>query len=114
MEKKYYVYSHINPINDEIFYIGKGCDKRAWSKSGRNKFWNNIVNQYGFEVKIIEQGLTSEESNQIEIFFIKKIGRKDLGLGPLVNMTDGGYSAIDYRSIHRKSKKAINFRNNLN
>ena len=27
---KYYVYKHIDPITNEVVYIGKGCNGRAW------------------------------------------------------------------------------------
>jgi len=90
MENKYYIYFHINPLKNEVFYVGKGHNKRAYQKYKRNQFWKNTVAKYGFIVDIVETGLTNEEACKREIFYINKIGRKDLGLGPLVNLTDGG------------------------
>lgn len=90
MQNKYYIYFHINPLKNEIFYVGKGCNKRAFSKNGRNDFWKKIVNKYGYIIDIVEENLTEEESLEREIFYITKIGRRDLGLGPLVNLTNGG------------------------
>jgi hypothetical protein len=91
-EKIYYIYFHINPLKNEVFYVGKGKgkDKRAYSKQGRNKYWNNTVNKYGLIVNLIETGLTNEEAKEREIFYINKLGRKDLGTGSLVNMVIGG------------------------
>lgn len=86
----YYIYFHINPLKNEIFYVGKGKGNRAYDKNKRNRFWKNIVKKYGYIVDIIEDNLTEKEAFEREIFYIKKIGRKNLGLGPLVNMTDGG------------------------
>jgi hypothetical protein len=88
------VYFHINPLKNEIFYVGIGSIKRSVSKKCRNKFWNNIVNKYGFIVDIIETDLTWVEACELEKFYIKKIGRRDLGLGPLVNLTDGGEGSV--------------------
>ena len=90
MENNYYIYFHINLVSNEVFYVGKGKDKRAWSKSSRSPHWHNIVNKYGYRVDIIEKELTDVQSKIKEIYFIKKIGRKDLGFGKLVNHTDGG------------------------
>ncbi len=90
MEKKYYIYAHINPVKNEIFYIGKGKDKRATLKDGRSKFWKNIVNKYGYNIEILEDNLSEGVAFEREIYHINRIGRRDLGLGTLVNLTDGG------------------------
>lgn len=81
----YYVYFHINPVKNQIFYVGKGRGKRAWSKHNRNPFWQNTVDKYGWIVNIVEEGLTNAEACEREIFYIKKIGRINL-----CNLTDGG------------------------
>jgi hypothetical protein len=90
MENKYYIYAHINPLKHEIFYIGKGCSYRAYQKTGRNTWWKKTINKYGLIIDILEEGLAEEEAFEREKYYIQKIGRRDLGLGSLVNMTDGG------------------------
>lgn len=88
-----YVYRHIRIDKNVPFYIGIGEDdnyKRAYSKKDRNKYWKNIINKTPYEVEIILDELSKDESKIKEIEFIKLHGRKDLGLGTLVNMTDGG------------------------
>lgn len=90
MENNHYIYFHINLLKNEVFYVGQGINKRAYSKYGRNKHWHNLVKKYGYKTEIIEKNLNQEEANNREIFFINKFGRKDLGLGPLVNKTNGG------------------------
>ena len=95
MDNIYYIYFHINPLKNEIFYVGKGKDKRAWSKSKRSNYWKNIVKKYGFIVDVVEDNLTEDEAFEREIFYIRKIGRKDLKTGPLVNLTDGGEGGIN-------------------
>jgi len=90
MNNKYYIYFHINPLKNEIFYVGKGKDNRAFIKTGRSRYWNNIVKKYGYIIDITDENLTEEEAFEKEVFYINRIGRKSLGLGPLINMTDGG------------------------
>jgi hypothetical protein len=89
---KFYVYAHINPLKNQIFYIGKGHGKRAFSKHSRNRWWCFTVKKYGFIVNILEEGLTEAEAFEREKFYIGKIGRRDLSKGPLVNLSDGGES----------------------
>ena len=90
VENKYYVYLHIKETNGKPFYVGKGTKKRIEDKSNRNKWWHNTVKKYGYDIIILEEGLTSEEACKREIYWIKRIGRKNLNEGPLVNLTDGG------------------------
>jgi hypothetical protein len=89
-DNKYYVYMHIKETTGEPFYIGKGKGTRMLDKSKRNKHWNNVVNKHGFDVIFLEKDLTEKEAFEKEIYWIKRIGRGDLGLGSLVNFTDGG------------------------
>lgn len=87
----FYIYFHIKPDINEVFYVGKGKDRRAWRKQGRSKHWNNIVKKYeDFEIKIMENNLTEEEAFEREKYWILKIGRIDLKNGPLINLTNGG------------------------
>jgi len=88
----YSVYKHIRPDTNQVFYVGRGTKQRSNSKGKRNIFWQNIVkkNNGNFTIEIIKEDLSLEESNKLEIELIKFYGRKDLGLGTLVNLTDGG------------------------
>lgn len=40
--------------------------------------------------RVIAEGLTEAEANDLECATIARYGRKDLGLGPLLNRSDGG------------------------
>lgn len=86
----FYVYMHINAINGEPFYIGKGTKDRFKTKSKRSNFWKNIVNKYGYDIIFLEVNLKEEEAFEKERYWIQKLGRRDLGTGPLVNHSDGG------------------------
>jgi hypothetical protein len=96
MENNYYIYLHINLITGEPFYIGKGKGSRYKSKNSRSQHWKNIVNKYDYDILFLEINLNEKLSFEKEIYWIKRIGRKDLGLGPLVNFTDGGEGLSGY------------------
>jgi hypothetical protein len=84
------IYRHLKS-DGEVFYIGIGkTESRAYSKADRNKFWNNLVNKHGYEVQILKKDLTWEDACELEKILIDWYGRRDLGTGTLVNMTNGG------------------------
>ena len=90
------VYEHLRNDTNEVFYVGIGKkEKRAFSKYGRNPHWKNIVNKVGYTVNIIHKDIDHKEAKKIEILLIEKYGRKNLGLGNLVNMTDGGEGLLN-------------------
>jgi len=87
------VYRHIRLDKNEPFYIGIGkTEKRAYSKNSRNRYWKSIVANTAYRVEILFDDLSWERSIEKEIELIELYGRKDLGLGTLVNLTDGGES----------------------
>lgn len=114
MESNYYIYAHYRQDTNEVFYVGKGQSKRAWAKWGRNNYWHHIVHKCGYVVRIILDNLTENQAFNAETKLIKFYGRKDLGLGPLVNLTDGGegtsnreYTELTKRKIGDKTLERI-------
>lgn len=100
------VYRHIRLDKNEVFYIGIGeTEKRAHDKRRRNPHWKNITKNSDWLVEIMIEDLTFEEAKNKEIEFIKLYGRKDLGLGTLCNMTDGGDGSIGYKPNDIMNKK---------
>ena len=93
--EKYYLYLHKRNDNKEIFYVGIGSIdkkfpyKRAYNKNKRNKFWKNITNKTDYIVEIVLESNDREFICQKEIEYISKYGRRDLGIGTLVNLTSG-------------------------
>jgi hypothetical protein len=90
-----YVYRHIRLDKNEPFYVGVGSDKkyyRAYYKGtkGRNPYWHRIVAKTEYEVEIILDGLTYEESLKKEEEFVNLYGRINNKTGILCNLTDGG------------------------
>lgn len=99
------VYRHIRLDKNEPFYIGIGKNStRSTKKTSRNPYWKNIVSKTEYKIEILFDDLTWEEACEKEKEFIKLYGRKDLRLGTLVNMTDGGdgNNNIIYTEEHRK------------
>jgi hypothetical protein len=89
------VYTHQRLDNNEVFYVGIGkTSKRAFSKRNRNKYWKHITNKVGYSVEIIHNDVNWDEACELEKHLIFLFGRKDLGLGSLVNMTDGGEGMV--------------------
>jgi len=68
----FYVYLHKNTSDGEVFYVGKGTDKRAWSKK-RQEYWRKHVDRVGgFSVEIIESGLSELEALNREDYYMEK------------------------------------------
>ena len=101
-----YLYRHIRLDKNEPFYVGIGTDnefKRAYNLHNRSNHWKNITNKASYRVEILLDNICWEEACEKEIEFISLYGRKDLGKGPLVNLTDGGEGFLGYK--HTESTK---------
>lgn len=93
MENKYYVYLHINEDTNTPFYVGKGHGRRAYTKGSRSRWWTSYTSKYKWDVVILDDNLDEKTSFDREVYWIDRIGRKDLGDGPLINMSNGGEGA---------------------
>lgn len=111
---EYYVYILIDPRNGEPFYVGKGKDDRAHTHSKRYEKYNKLkdgiikkISEEGLEVVVLikDQNLEEKDALILEQQPIKEIGRRDLGLGPLANMTDGGDGCLGYKMDAEKRKE---------
>lgn len=116
---KYYLYRHIRLDTNDVFYIGIGTKinkefysnhkqefYRAYRKSDRNNFWNNIVNKTEYEIEIILESDNYEFVKEKEIEFIKLYGKKISNNGTLVNITDGG-EGVSGTIISKEHRKKI-------
>jgi hypothetical protein len=107
------VYQHRRLDTNEVFYVGIGKTKqRSEVFHGRSIDWQKVSLESQILVEIVAENITIEEAGEIEKDLVKKYGRKDLGLGPLVNLTDGGeYSSYNYGKISIYKEKKSKFIN---
>lgn len=85
MSGKFYVYTHSRETTGEVFYVGKGCGRRAWKEIGRNDYWHRVRNKHGLAVRVVASGLSEACAFSIERAIIGRLGRDTL-----TNYTDGG------------------------
>jgi hypothetical protein len=90
LPKDFYVYLHRKATTGEVFYVGKGQGKRLYGYSARNRHWHHVANKHGFTAHIVEDGLQEWAAFELERDLIALYGRQDVGMGRLVNYTDGG------------------------
>lgn len=78
--------------------------QRIFESCGRNKWWKNITNKTKWISRIVLESNDYQEVKNKEIELIKLYGRRDLGLGNLVNLTDGGEGLNKVISEEQKIK----------
>ncbi len=101
MSELYYTYRYFDPDRSEFFYVGKGKDSRAFChmreaiKGKKNTYFHNRLRKMHLKnidpiIDFICKDVDEEFALFVEIEAIAKYGRKNLGKGPLCNMTNGG------------------------
>lgn len=111
----FYAYIYRDPRkNNEPFYVGKGTGARAYShlKRSDSGFVANRIRKMlreGVDPIIeITTAIDEEHAFFLEKCLISVLGRYDLGLGPLLNLTDGGEGASGYiASPETRLRKSI-------
>ena len=96
-------YAHYTP-QGRLFYIGKGSSElRAHRMTGRNNYWQKIVNKYGKpDVQIIAYWGGEKEAFSHEKLLISCF--RDLG-HKLANFTDGGDGISGYKHTPEQRQK---------
>jgi hypothetical protein len=91
----FYTYAHVRPDTGEIFYVGKGSNKRAYERQGRNEHWHRTVKKNSgiFEVRILNWFNNEDDAYAAEMWRIAELAP----LGHLVNQTKGG-DGVDWNS----------------
>ncbi len=110
---KYYIYEYWDPKHNEPFYVGAGQNDRMYDHLIEATNYNQIKERKGLNhfkikkiLKIWNQKLQPNikivfRSDDLEVVYNKEIelikfyGRRDLGLGPLTNLTDGGEGLVN-------------------
>lgn len=114
--ENFFVYQHTREDTNEIFYIGIGSHHKKWkharahTKRSRNIHWKRIVekNNGNFIVEILFDNVSQQFACDKEIELIKLYGRRDLKLGSLCNLRDGGEGGFN---LSEESKKKIGDKN---
>lgn len=109
----FYVYAHLIPGSDRVFYIGKGSWSpkkaygRASSSENRNVIWQRTTRKHGgFDVAVLAEFFSEADAFDYESKLIAIYGRKDRG-GVLANLTDGGEGAIGRHVAHESIAKRV-------
>lgn len=124
----FYVYVYLDPrkpgkyvygeyeFDYEPFYIGKGKgnrDKQHLNENKYNQYFNNKIKKIqktlGIDPIIIRQydNISNVDACKFEIEMIKNIGRKDLKLGTLCNLTNGGDEGSVGRILSEETKRKM-------
>ena len=114
MENTYFLYMHINKINNKK-YIGITHQKSPelrWGINGRNysssPYFYQAILKYGwnnFEHVIIEEGLSKEQACQLEIDLIKKYNTQNKLFG--YNILKGGNTPEIPKEIRNKISEGL-------
>jgi len=108
MSAMFYVYIDMKP-DGEPFYVGKGNAKRVGERE-RNRWHAAICNKHpDWSRDRVFEG-TEAECFAEEKRLIALYGRRDLGLGTLVNMTDGG-EGLSNVSVETRAKMSASKKN---
>jgi len=118
LDKNIHVYIHINKENNEVFYVGIGNNTRPYNKTGRGNEWKKYTESilFNYDIEILFDNLDYGQASLKEKELIYKYGRKDKGLGTLLNKTDGGGWTEKYAKLNKiyKFKKAKEQLNKIN
>lgn len=106
MEANKVVYLHRKESDLSIFYVGMGNPERPYVTQKRNEWWENTYKKHGIIVDVVAEGLSVEDAWELEVFLISELGRKNKGLGNLVNLDDGGKGTSGHVRKRKTNKKA--------
>ena len=102
------VYRHRDNLNN-VFYVGIGKNEdRAFDYLRRSEFWKRYSKKYGVSTEIIAKDIDYDTAKELEMLLISEYGRRDLGLGNLVNMTDGGDGSVGRKQSKEEIQKRVN------
>ena len=103
---EYYTYAYLRE-DGTPYYVGKGKGGRLFAKHKRRK--NNIIPlPPKNRIVILKKFKNENEAFKHEKYIIYVLGRKNIGTGILINLTDGGEGVSGYKfSEESKRKQSI-------
>ena len=112
MEKNYTVYMHISPNGKRYIGITRRIPEKRWGKNGngykKHEYFYNAIQKHGwdnFEHIIIENNLTKEQAENMEIELIAKYRSTEQDRG--YNIDNGG-NTTGTHSIETRKKMSKN------
>jgi len=101
-----YVYAHLDE-SGEIFYVGRGVARRAWSAE-RHPLWHRYVQTHlggQYKVQILQDNLSSEESEELEAAWIDQCSLHIVNWQNFGRKTD--FQALDRYHALRNANRAL-------
>jgi hypothetical protein len=107
----HYVYQYFDPIRKEPIYVGYGKGaryKRHLSLQNKHPFIQRIqwIRKQGVEpiVTLVKENLTEEQALKLEGQLERKIGRKNINKGPLLNLKPCGMKGGSPKGFKQSSE----------
>jgi len=109
-QNEYYVYLHIDPQTNEVFYVGKGAKSRAEQDHSRNEKWAKKVKELcgNYKIAIVKKGLSEKEALTLESELIKKYDITNTGKRVLTNKDQLRYDFYNLPDEDLKKTITIN------
>lgn len=102
----YYVYAYIRKTDGTPYYIGKGKGTRAWGRHRKNI----PIPKNKSRIILLETNLSEIGALALERRLISWWGRKNLGTGILINLTNGG-DGVSGLQFSDETKKILSLKN---
>jgi len=84
----YYTYAYLRKTDKTPYYIGKGQKRRMFAEHWRGN--GSFTPKDKDRIIILKYFVDEIEAYKHEMYMIAVLGRKDLGTGILINISDGG------------------------
>ena len=96
----YYTYAYLRNTDKTPYYIGKGQKRRMFAEHWRGN--GSFTPKDKDRIIILKYFVDEIEAYKHEMYMIAVLGRKDLGTGILINISDGGEGSSNVSQRTRK------------
>lgn len=98
----YYTYAYLRKKDRTPYYIGKGQKRRMFAEHWRGN--GSFTPKDKDRIIVLKYFVDEIEAYKHEMYMIAVLGRKDLGTGILINISDGGEGSSN---VSEKTRKLI-------